>query len=313
MKALIVGVLGQDGSYLAELLASKGYEVTGVVKVNSDRKRTDWLERLVPGINWVEADILNANEWLCLLHTWKPAEIYNFAGVTNVFEPWSDIEQTFMLNANVPQIIMEAILKIDKSIKYFQASSCLIFGKDTSGFQNEETPACPVLPYGAAKLYADNMVKEFRDTFGMYCCSGIFFNHESPRRGQGFFTKKISTAVKNIKAGKESKLTVGGLSAYKDYGYAPDFMQAAHLMMGNAEPTDYVIGTGTLVTNETFVIKCFESVGLDYKEYLTLDLELQRRPLNVLRADISKITNDLKWRPEHSIDELVSIMMKDEK
>lgn len=309
MKALIVGVLGQDGSYLAELLASKGYEVYGVIKWYSDRMQ--WLEKLVPGIKWVIMDILNPSEWITTLSSINPDEVYNFAGVTNVFDPWSDIDQTFKLNAQAPQIMLESIRKVNKTIRFFQASSCFIFGKDTSGIQNEETPTCPVLPYGAAKLYADNMVKEYRSAFGMHCCSGIFFNHESPRRGNGFFTKKITNTIKKIKTGEETNLTVGSLDDFKDYGYAPDYVEAAHLMLTNKYPSDYVIGTGTVISTESFVIKCFERAGLDYKEYLYSDDSLRRKPMNVLCADTAKITSELGWKPKHSVDDLISIMMKD--
>lgn len=308
--ALIIGILGQDGSYLAELLVKKGYKIYGIVKENTSLNRIQWIQSLIPNVSILEANILDTQALRNIINSIKPNVIYNFAGVSNIFNPWENLEATFLLNAKLPQDILE-ILKDYKSIKYFQASSCLIFGKDTSGFQNENTTPNPVLPYGAAKLYADNMIKEFRDTFGLFCCSGIFFNHESPRRGAGFFSKKVTTAVKNIKAGLETELVVGDLSDIKDYGYAPDFMEAVYLMMNQAIPKDYIIGTGKLISTQKFVEKCFDTIGLDYKNYIKIDSNLKRKnKINILRADANKINNDLGWYPKHTVDDMISIMVK---
>jgi len=313
MKAFIVGALGQDGSYLAELLDSKNYEVYGVVKYNSDPNKIAWLKSLVPSIQILPMNISNPVDWDFYIKTHSPDEIYNFAGVTNIFDPWTDVEQTFQLNANVPQIIMETIRKVNKEIKYFQASSCLIFGNDSSGWQDEMTYPRPTLPYSAAKLYADNMVRAFRETFGMFCCSGIFFNHESPRRGSGFFTKKVTTIAKQISAGSKERLKIGNLFDMRDYGYAPDFMEAVHLMMTNRYPTDYVIGTGALTSTKEFIQRSFEHVNLNFADYIDIDNTLLRPERPILRADINKITRELKWTPKHSVEDLISIMMKDEK
>lgn len=310
-KALILGVLGQDGSYMAELLYSKGYDIYGVEKYSVNQEKLNLFKSVIPEAVIARPNLEDKKEIFKLIENIYPDEIYNFAGISDIFNPWENLDKIFQLNALMPQHFLEGIKEIKPNTKYFQASSCLIFGKNKSGSQNEETSTCPVLPYGAAKLYADNMIKEFRREFGLYACSGIFYNHESPRRGQNFFTKKITNAVKKIKKGEQDYIEVGSLSDLKDYGYAPDFMEAVYLMMQSAEPKDYVIGTGKLTTNEEFVKKCFDYAGLDYKKHIKMNNTLLRKnDLGILKADIGKIKKDLNWGPRHSIDDLVSIMME---
>ena len=290
-KALITGIQGQDGFYMDQFLKSKDYETIGI-----KRGQIDLLDK----------DIL------CnLISTTMPDEIYNFAGYSNVFDPYKNIDNIFNVNGRIPQYFLEAILKVNKSIKFFQASSCLIFGRDTSGFQDESTPHNPIHPYGIAKLYADNMIKEFRRVHGIFACSGIFFPHESPRRGDDFFTKKTINQIKEIKAGKAGALKIGNLNFFRDYGYAPDYMVAAHLMLQNNEPKDYVIGSGKLISGHDFVIECFEAADLDSTKYLQPDKTFYRdNDTEILKANISKIKNDLGWTPTHSIQEIIEIMMK---
>ena len=290
-KALITGINGQDGFYMAELLRGKGYEIIGV-----DRK---------------SHNLLNRNETQQLINITKPDEIYNFAGYSNVFYPWSDIDYVFNINGRIPQYFLEAILKIDKSIKFFQASSCLIFGRNTNCMQNEDTPKNPIHPYGCAKDYADFMVREFRKVHGLFACSGIFYNHESPRRSNLFFSKKITNAVKEIKSGKADKLMVSSTHVLRDFGYAPDFMEAVYMIMQDEQPQDYVIGTGILTSTMNFIIKCFECAGLNYKEHLECNGAIHREnDTNILCANISKIKNKLGWTPTHSVDDLIKIMMQ---
>lgn len=307
MRALITGILGQDGSYMAELLHSKGYEVYGIVKVNSNYTKMSLLPN---GTEISGFDILDKGRLQKEIEEIKPNEIYNFAGVSNVFNPLEDLDHTLNLNAKVPQNILEIIYKVDKSIKFFQASSCLIFGNDTYGMQDENTPCNPIHPYGASKLYADNIVKEFRKK-GVYACSGIFFNHESKRRGENFFSKRITREVKEVKEFKRDKIKVGNLSSLRDMGYAPDFMEAAYLMMHNSEPKDYVIGTGKLISMRDFVVKCLELKGLDYNTHIEADPSLYRaNDTRVLKANITKIKRDLGWEPKHNIDDIIKIMME---
>lgn len=282
-KALIIGINGQDGSFMKELLQNNNYTVYGCT-------RTD--------------------DPVYLINYLRPDEVYNFASVSNVFDPYNNIDAIFELNARFPQRILECILKIDKSIKFFQASSCLIFGRNEDGVQDEQTPVNPIHPYGIAKLYADNMVKEFRRVNNIFACSGIFFSHESERRGADFFTKKITTAAVNIKSGKQQKIKVGNLTAVRDYGYAKDYVKAAYLMMQNKIPTDYVIGTGNLISISEFTEKCFKYVGLNYLDHIEIDKSICRNnDNNTLRANISKIQRELGWKPETTIDEIIKIMI----
>jgi len=310
-KALITGVLGQDGSYLAELLYSKGYNIVGIIKNNTDPKKIIWIKSVIPNITLFNLDITNKNEiYECIKNT-LPSEIYNFAGVSDIFDPWSNLNEVFNLNALVPINILDSIVKINKSIKFFQASSCLIFGNTDSVYQNENTAVCPIYPYGAAKLFADNMVKEYRRNFNLFCCSGIFFSHESPRRGDLFFTKKVINTAVNIKHGICKEIHIGNLSVLKDYGYAPDFMEAVYLMLQNNTPCDYVIGTGNLITLEYFVKKVFKELDLNYLDFVKIDNNFNKRDASVLRADISKIKKELKWVPKYTINDIISVMIKE--
>jgi GDPmannose 4,6-dehydratase len=312
-KALITGVLGQDGSYLAELLYSKGYDVFGLIKKNTDPSRILWIKSLIPNIVLFAIDITNKKEVFNCIESVLPSEIYNFSSISDVFDPWENLDEIFDLNAKVPVNILDSIVKIDKSIRFFQASSCLVFGNDVGYCQNENTPTCPTYPYGAAKLFADNMIKEYRRHFDLFCCSGIFFSHESPRRGSSFFTKKVIKAAVDIKRGKQNKIQLGNLSVLKDYGYACDFIEAAYLMIQNQIPCDYVIGTGKLVSLGYFVESVFDSMDLNYRDFISIDCESNKRETSTLRADISKIKSELKWFPKHTIDDIISIMIKEEK
>ena len=187
----------------------------------------------------------------------------------------------------------------------------MIFGRDSSGIQSEITTVNPIHPYGVAKAYADNMVREFRSVFGMYCCSGIFFNHESERRGEMFFSKKITTAVADIMKGGKKKIKVGSLDSVRDYGYAPDYMQAVYLMMNNSKPTDYVIGTGKLISLLDFIERCFKYAGLESKRHIEYDESLYRKnDTNVLCADASKIKSELGWQPTMPTNEMIQRMIE---
>lgn len=277
MKAFITGITGMDGSHMADLLNEKGYEVSGAGK-----------QSIPQIIQYIKES--------------QPDEIYNFASSSNTFDAWSNVDYVFETDARLPQKILE-LIKGTKT-KFFQASSCLTFGLNKDGVQNENTPRCPIHPYGIAKLYADNMVSEYRRVFGVYACSGIFFNHCSPRRGEGFFAKKVCKA-----AAKGEKITVGNLDAVRDMGYAPDYMEAVYLMMQQDEPKDYVIGSGTLTSMNSFVKRAYELSGLDYTKYLVTDDTLIRKnDMNVLRADNERIRK-LGWQPKTTVDEMIKIMI----
>lgn len=279
--AIIWGAPGQDFGFMSELLTGKGYDVYGVTKSEPIN-----IHGMITGM--------------------KPDEIYNFAGISNVINPYEQLDEIFQVNAKLPQQILESIVKINKKIKFFQASSSLIFGRDESKSQNELTPFNPIYPYGCAKLYAHNMVNEFRETYGLFACCGIFFNHISERSKAHFFASKICKA-----AAKKTKVIVGDLSAMRDFGYAPDFTYAAYLMMQAKEPKDYVIGTGKLISMREFAKKAFDYVGLDYRDYVIEEEGVKRKnDTNVLCADATKIELDLGWKAKTSVDELVKIMVE---
>lgn len=283
-KAIILGGYGQDGSFMHELLVKKGYNV---FIIGNDRP-------------------YDIHFHITLV---QPDEIYNFAGVSNVINPYKSLNEVFEINAKLPQQILEAIYKVNKNIKYFQASSALIFGKDKSGYQNEETSYNPIYPYGAAKLYATNITKMFRDDLGLFACSGIFFPHESERRGEHFFTKKITHA-----AATKTKVVVGSLKAKRDFGYAPDYVEAAYLMLQNNIPTDYCIGTGELTSIEDFAKKSFDYVGLNYKDYVKVDESKTRiNEAEILCANISKIKDEIGWKPTKNIDEIIHKMIDNDR
>jgi len=283
-KAIVWGAFGQDGSFMSELLIGRGYDVSHMVKEFH--------------LSTYDA-IASAN----------PDEIYNFAGISNVINPFENLQEQFEITAGLPVRILEAIVKANKKIKFFQASSSLIFGRDESGLQNELTPFSPKYHYGSCKLYAHNMVNEFRETYGLFACSGIFFNHESERRKEHFFSRKICKA-----AAWKQKVTVGNLDSLRDFGYAKDYMEAAYLMMQAKEPKDYVIGTGKLISMRDFAKKAFEYAGLDYRDYVIEDESAKRKnDTQILCAVPSRIKLDLGWEAKTSIDEMIKIIIDNDR
>lgn len=286
-KAMITGQSGQDGYYITQLLQSKGYEVRGI-----DRKKLAVTHLLFEEIE-----------------KFRPDEIYNFAGVSNVFNPYADPQITFFANAEIPARLLHIIyllkLKKDITIKFFQASSSLIFGHTDDLVQNEETAPAPMYPYGISKLSADLLVQMYREEKGLFAVSGIFYNHESPRRGDQFFTKKVTNAAK-----RKEKIRLGYLQSVRDFGYALDFMEAAWMMLQAETPKDYVIGTGELTQLYDFAWKAYWAVGLDPAEYIETDDKLPRTDSLHLQADITAIKNELGWQPTHNLDQIIEKMMK---
>jgi len=310
--ALVLGVLGQMGSFLAELLYSKGYEVHGVVRKNTSPERIEWIKSLVPNIAIYKIDIAKTLELSMIINNLRPECIYNFIGVTNTFQPWADIDSVLDLNAKFPQRILETIVTTDKNIRYFQASSCLVFGKDKTGFQNEATPRSPLWAYGASKNYADNIVMAFRDSFGLFACSGILFPTESSRRGEGFFTRKVAKAVAEIKMGvKKDKLKLGDISHMRDWMACEDAVDAIYRMMTAEKPEDYVIGSGVLTSTEFFVREAFAYQQLDYMEHIEQVPEFTRKKdMWSLCANNKKIKLELKWQPKVTVLELIKQMVE---
>lgn len=287
-RVIVTGSGGMDGSHITELLKQQGYEVYGIPKPQT------------------------RDELFTIINSYRPAHIYNFAGYSNTFLPYVDLEEMIKTNYILPAQLLEIIWDVDSSIRFFQASSCLVFGKDISGIQNEDTPINPIHPYATAKYAAQALVKMFREDKGLFACSGILFPHESPRRGKDFFTKKVVSAVARIKNGSTEKLKVGDLTQLRDWTYSPDVCAAAILMLQADKPQDYVIGSGVLTSTEDFVQRCFKYVGLDYKKYIEYDESLHRKnDFNIMRADTTKIKKDLGWKPTVSIDGIIAEMVDD--
>lgn len=310
-KAIILGVLGQMGSSLAELLNSKGYEIHGIVKEDTAQDRIDWLASLIPTIKIYKINILKYGELSDVINNVAPEVIYNFAGKSDIFSPWDNLDNILELNAKVPQNILEIIVNSGKKIRFFQASSCLVFGKDKSGFQNELTPRQAMYAYGSAKLYADNMVASFRENFNVFACSGIMFPTESSRRGEGFFTKKVAKAVAEIKLGiKTDKLKLGDLTQMRDWLHVSDAVDAIYRMMQAEKPHDYVIGSGVLTSTEFFVREAFAVAKLDYLDHIEQVPEFTRKKdMWALCANNRKAKLELKWTPKVVITELIKQMV----
>ena len=318
--ALIFGVTGQDGSYLAEILLKKGYVVHGVIR----RASTFNTAR----INHLYQDPHNRNRKLFLhygdladagairkvIYKVKPEEIYNLAAQSHVKVSFDIPEYTMDITGNGALRILEAIRDFQnetgKKVKFYQASSSEMFGAAPPP-QNENTPFVPQSPYGAAKVFAQNMTKLYREAYGIFAVNGILFNHESERRGETFVTRKITRGIARIKAGLDKKLYLGNLDAKRDWGYAPEYMEAAWLMMQRPKPDDYVIGTGETHSIREFVELAFKEAGLgNWKKYVKIDRQYYRpAEVNILVADTRKAKKILGWKPKTKLKDLVKIMV----
>lgn len=302
-KAIIFGSFGMDGSLLSELLSFKGYEVYGIGRPETSERRVNWLKNLVPNIKIELIDVLNDASLYLLFSEIKPDEVYNFAGVSNVFEPMQNAQAIFDLNAGLPLKILENIRLYSPKTRFFQASSALVFGNGWLTPQNELTIRDPLYLYSHAKAYADGIVREYRKQ-GINARSGIFYPHECSRRQKDFFCKKIVLAAKN-----RERIKIGSLKNMRSVGFAPEFVEAAWRTM-QVPPTDYIIGQPKLIMNEVFIKKCFEYCELNYKEYIEIDESLKREEPVILQPDISKIKRELGWSPSYNIDMIISEMME---
>lgn len=331
-KALITGVTGQDGSYLAELLLSKGYEVHGVIRRNSSdyRERTSHLEGL-PGFHLHYADMADSLSLVKVIGDVRPDEVYNLAAQSHVQVSFDVPEYTANVDATGVLRILEAVrvCGIADTCRIYQASTSELYGKVEEVPQNEETPFHPYSPYAVAKLYGFWIVKEYREAYGMYCCSGILFNHESERRGETFVTRKITLAAARISQGKQEKLYLGNLSSLRDWGYAPDYVECMWLILQQPEPDDYVIATGEQHSVRDFTTLAFKAVGIELRwegegvnekgidsktgKVLVEVSEDFYRPTDVvnLLGDPTKARTKLGWNPSKtSFEELVDRMVK---
>ena len=308
-RALITGITGQDGSYLAELLVEKGYQVTGVVRRSSAPNL--WrIQHLLDRIDLKPADLLDQLSLIRLVDEVRPQELYNLAAMSFVPASWDQPMLTGEFNAQGVTRVLEAIRQFDTKIKLYQASSSEMFGKVREVPQSEATPFYPRSPYGVSKVYGHYITVNYRESYNLFAVSGILFNHESPRRGTEFVTRKVTDGVARIKLGMADSLSLGNLSACRDWGFAGDYVRAMWLMLQQSEPDDYVIATGIAHSVEDLVEIAFARVGLDWKKYVKLDPKLIR-PAEVdhLIGNSTKARTQLKWEPAVDFKGLIEMMV----
>ena len=308
-RALITGVTGQDGSYLAELLLDKGYEVHGMVR-RSSTENFERIEHLTDRVTLVQADLLDPSSLVEALEEAQPDEVYNLGAQSFVPTSWRQPVLTAEFTAVGVTRILEAMRRVNPDIRFYQASSSEMFGKVREVPQSETTPFYPRSPYGVAKAYGHFITVNYRESYGLYAASGILFNHESPRRGLEFVTRKISDGVARIKLGLADELRLGNLDAKRDWGFAGDYVEAMWLMLQQDEPDDYVIATGEEHSVQECVDISFAHAGLDPTQYVKTDPEFLR-PAEVdhLVGDASKAREQLGWEPRVSFRELVEMMV----
>ena len=306
---MITGITGQDGSYLAEVLLAQGYRVVGIMRPDST-STYNRLATIRKRVELCEASLLDLNALKAVIDNYKPQEIYNFAARASSSQLFSEPLLTSEFNGMSVARLLEAIRTTNPSIRFCQASSSEMFGAVDTSPQNESTPFRPKNPYGIAKLFAHGMVGSYRETHNIFACSGILFNHESPRRGHEFVTRKISMGVAKINAGLESALHLGSLDACRDWGYALDYVVAMWKMLQTETPDDYVIATGKSHSVEEFCDIAFSRVGRNYRDYVVLDPQAKRPKELVARVgDPSKARRALDWLPSVSFEHLVCMMV----
>lgn len=307
--ALITGITGQDGSYLAEFLLGKNYRVYGLVRRSStiNFERINHLQNVV---ELVPGDLLDQSSLITALQKAEPDEVYNLAAQSFVPTSWSQPVLTGEFTALGVTRMLEAIRVVNPRIRFYQASSSEMFGMVSESPQNENTRFYPRSPYGVAKLYGHWITVNARESYGLYTCSGILFNHESPRRGIEFVTRRVSYNVARIKLGLQDKLKMGNLDAERDWGFAGDYVRAMWMMLQQETPSDYVIATGQTRTVKVLLEVAFDHVGLKWQDHVEIDPELLR-PADVhhLRGDYSKASDELGWKPVVSFEELIGMMV----
>lgn len=314
-KALITGITGQDGSYLAELLLAKGYEVYGIIRrsssFNTGRLDDIYQDPHVPHarLHLVYGDLNDASSVNRILRTIQPQEIYNLAAQSHVRVSFDIPEYTAEVTAIGCLRLLEGIRETKINAKFYQASSSELFGR-AGAPQSEKTPFEPVSPYAVAKLFAYWTTKNYRDSYGIFACNGILFNHESPRRGETFVTRKITRAIARIRHGLQDKLYLGNLDAKRDWGFAGDYVEAMWLMLQAKKPQDYVIATGETYSVKEFLEEAFGALDMDWKKYVRID-KRYFRPLevDVLQGDARKARRELGWKPRVTFKKLVRMMV----
>jgi GDPmannose 4,6-dehydratase len=308
-RALITGITGQDGSYLAELLLSKGYEVIGMVR-RSSTVNFERIAHLQDRIEFAPGDLLDEGSMINMLREHRPDEFYNLAAQSFVQTSWGQPVLTGETTALGVTRALDAIRTVDPGIRFYQASSSEMFGKVLEVPQNEDTPFYPRSPYGVAKVYGHWITVNYRESYDLHASSGILFNHESPRRGLEFVTRKISHTVAQIKLGKASELRLGNLDAQRDWGFAGDYVEAMWLMLQQEQPGDFVVSTNETHSVREFCEIAFSHVGLDWEQHVTVDERFMRpAEVDLLIGDSAKARSVLGWKPKVSFPELVTMMV----
>lgn len=308
-RALITGVTGQDGSYLAEFLLEKGYHVAGLLR-RSSTETFERIEHIKDEIEFKQGDLLDQNSLIAAIREVKPTELYNLAAQSFVPASWKQPILTSEFSGLAVTRILESIRLIDPGIKFYQASSSEMFGKVRETPQNEDTPFYPRSPYGVAKAYGHWITVNYRESYDLFTVSGILFNHESPRRGREFVSRKVTEGAAKIKMGLADKLCLGNMEAQRDWGYAKDYVEMMWRMMQQEKPEDYVISTGKTHTVTDLVRVAFEYVGLNWEEHVVQDPALLRHAeVDMLVGDSSKARDKLGWEPQVAFKELIELMM----
>ncbi len=308
-RALITGIAGQDGSYLAEFLLAKGYDVAGLIR-RARSERHERIAHIQDRLTLFEGDVLDQISLTGVIRKHEPDELYNLASQSSVFRSWAEPILTGEINALGVSQILEAIRSTNPKIKFYQASSSEMFGQVRESPQNELTPFYPRSPYGVSKTYGHFVTVNYRESYGIFAVSGILFNHESPRRGLEFVTRKISHGAASIALGRANELVLGNLDVERDWGFAGDYVEAMWLMLQHPTAEDFVIGTGEAHTLRDFLREAFEHVGLNWEKFVRCDSQLMR-PAEVehVVADSTKARTKLGWKPHTSLRELVRMMV----
>jgi len=308
-NVLITGITGQDGSYLADLLLAKGYDVYGVVR-RASTENFERIEHLRDRITLIQADLLDQLSLISALEQSEPSEVYNLAAQSFVPTSWAQPVLTGEFNSLGVTKILEAIRQVNRKIRFYQASSSEMFGKVRETPQNENTPFYPRSPYGVAKVYGHWITVNYRESFGIFACSGILFNHESPRRGKEFVSRKITDGVARIKLGLAETLSLGNMSAQRDWGFAGDYVQAMWMMLNAKEPGDFVIATGRAHSVEDLARIAFSHVGLDWQDHVKSDPKLVRpAEVDTLLGNAELAKKMLGWSPTTTFEQMIGEMV----